>query len=126
MADRGPSVDHAMNHRCRPNSGTLIGQCESISRVAGLRQETCLFRFVDSAGVTPDFLLSAWLGTCAAKEFLDRALRSPGPPKPRVIKADGNPLYPIAIKRAVPERGEASEPSTQRGESFRELPARDK
>jgi transposase-like protein len=37
--------------------------------------------------------------TDAAKRFLQRALRSPGHPRPRVINVDRNPSYPNAISQ---------------------------
>ena len=48
-------------------------------------------------GATIDFLLSAKRDAVAAKRFLQNALRSPGHPRPRVIKVDRNPSYPRAI-----------------------------
>jgi transposase-like protein len=52
---------------------------------------------VDSTGATIDFLLSARRDANAAKRFFQKALRSPGHPRPRVINVDGNPAYPKAI-----------------------------
>src|SRR5215471_4259699 len=48
-------------------------------------------------GATIDFLLSAKRDAVAAKRFLQKALRSPGHPRPRVINVDRNPSYPKAI-----------------------------
>src|SRR4051812_3791419 len=48
----------------------------------------------DSAGATIDFLLLARRDAGAAKRFLEKALRSPSHPRPRVINVDGNPSYP--------------------------------
>jgi transposase-like protein len=48
-------------------------------------------------GATIDFLLSAKRDAVAAKRFLQKALRSPGHPRPRVINVDANPSYPKAI-----------------------------
>ena len=58
---------------------------------------TYLYRAVDSTGATIDFLLSAKRDAAAAKRFLQKALRSPGHPRPRVINVDRNPSYPKAI-----------------------------
>jgi transposase-like protein len=58
---------------------------------------TYLYRAVDSAGDTIDFLLSAKRDAAAAKRFLQKALRSPGHPRPRVINVDRNPSYPKAL-----------------------------
>jgi len=64
-------------------------------RVAG--KWTYLYRAVDSAGATIDFLLSARRDAAAAKRFLQKALRSPSHPRPRVVNVDGNPSYPKVI-----------------------------
>ena len=56
-----------------------------------------LYRAVDSTGATIDFLLSAKRDAVAAKRFLQKTLRSPGHPRPRVINVDRNPSYPKAI-----------------------------
>ncbi len=68
---------------------------ETYCRVAG--KWTYLYRAVDSTGATIDFLLSANRDAAAAKRFLQKALRSPGHPRPRVINVDGNPSYPKVI-----------------------------
>ena len=52
-----------------------------------------MYRAVDSSGATIDFLLSAYGDAAAAKRFLQKALRDPGHPRPRVINVDGNPSY---------------------------------
>src|ERR687892_147733 len=98
MAERNLSVDHVtiwrwvqryapeLNRRCRP---------EMYCRVAG--KWTYLYRAVDSTGATIDFLLSAKRDAVAAKRFFQKALRSPGHPRPRVINVDRNPSYPRVI-----------------------------
>ena len=110
MAERNLSVDHVtiwrwvqryapeLNRRCRPelrptNRSWRVD--ETYLRVAG--KWTYLYRAVDSTGATIDFLLSARRDTNAAKRFLQKALCSPGHPRPRVINVDGNPAYPKAI-----------------------------
>jgi IS6 family transposase len=52
---------------------------------------------VDSVGDTIDFLLSPNRDAHAAKRFFQKALRTPGHPRPRVINVDGNPSYPKVI-----------------------------
>jgi len=52
---------------------------------------------VDSQGNTIDFFLSSTRDAPAAKRFLQKAFRSPGHPRPRVINVDGNPSYPKVI-----------------------------
>ena len=56
-----------------------------------------LYRAVDSSGATIDFLLSAYRDAAAAKRFLQKALRDPGHPRPRVINVDGNPSCPKVV-----------------------------
>ena len=68
---------------------------ESYCKVAG--KWTYLYRAVDSTGATLDFLLSAKRDALAAKRFLQKALRSFGHPRPRVINVDRDPSYPKAI-----------------------------
>ena len=110
MAERNLSVDHVtiwrwvqryspeLNRRCRPElrKTNRSWRCdETYVRVAG--KWTYLYRAVDSAGATIDFLLSARRDAAAAKRFFQNALRAPGHPCPRVINVDGNPSYPKAI-----------------------------
>ena len=79
---------------------------ETYLRVAG--KWTYLYRAVDSTGATIDFLLSARRDAAAAKRFFQKALRSAGHPRPRVINVDGNPSYPKVIDRtqARPENSD--------------------
>jgi IS6 family transposase len=57
---------------------------------------TYLYRAIDSAGGTIDFLLSPNRDLIAAKGFLQLAL-SAGQIRPRVINVDGHPAYASAI-----------------------------
>ena len=108
MAERNLSVDHVtiwrwvqryapeLNRRCRPelrNTNRSWRVDETYCRVAG--KWTYLYRAVDSTGDTIDFLLKC--DAVAAKRFLQKTLRSPGHPRPRVINVDRNPSYPKAI-----------------------------
>src|SRR5215467_3649307 len=110
MAERNLSVDHVtiwrwveryapeLNRRCRPElrRTNASWRCdETYIRVAG--KWTYLYRAVDSTGATIDFLLSTRRDAAAAKRFFQKALRSPGHPRPRVINVDGNPSYPKVI-----------------------------
>jgi transposase-like protein len=110
MAERNPHVDHVtiwrwvqryapeMNRRCRPelrNPNRSWRVDETYLRVAGTW--TYLYRAVDSTGATLDFLLSARRDAYPAKRFLQKALRSPGHPRPRVINVDGSPSYPKVV-----------------------------
>ena len=110
MAERNLTVDHVtiwrwvqryapeLNRRCRPelrrtNRSWRVD--ETYLRVAG--KWTYLYRAVDSTGATIDFLLSARRDAAAAKRFFQKALRSLGHSRPRVINVDGNPSYPKVI-----------------------------
>jgi len=65
-----------------------------------------LYRAVDSAGETIEFMLSPNRDMIAAKLFLRFAL-STGGPKPRVINVDGHPAYASAVAE-LKESGELS------------------
>ena len=107
MRERGLSVDHVtvwrwvqhfapeIDRRLRPhlkptNKSWRVD--ETYIRVKG--KWTYLYRAVDSAGASIDFLLSARRDAAAAKQFFQKALRSPNHPRPRVINVDKNPSYP--------------------------------
>ena len=68
---------------------------ETYIRVKG--EWAYLYRAVDSSGATIDFLLSAHRNADAAKRFLQKTLRAPGHPRPRVFNVDGNPSYPKVV-----------------------------
>src|SRR5436189_641109 len=110
MAERNLEVDHVtiwrwvqryapeLTKRCRrelrrTNRSSRVD--ETYVRVGG--KWTYLYRAVDSQGNTIDFFLSPTRDAPAAKRFLQKALRSPGHPRPRVINVDGNPSYPKVI-----------------------------
>src|SRR5215472_5332873 len=106
MAERGLTVDHStiarwvlryapvLNHRIRsemrrPNRSWRVD--ETYIRVAG--QWAYLYRAIDSAGNTVDFLLSPYRDLIAAKSFLQFAIARAGRIRPRVINVDGHPAY---------------------------------
>ena len=108
MAERNLNVDHVtiwrwvqryapeLNRRCRrelrmTNRSWRVD--ETYLRVAGTW--AYLYRAVDSTGATIDFLLSARRDAAAAKRFFQKALRSLGHPRPRVINVDAS--YPKVI-----------------------------
>jgi IS6 family transposase len=110
MAERGLSVDHStigrwvlryapeLYKRIRrevrpPNRSWRVD--ETYVRVAG--RWTYLYRAVDSAGETIDFMLSPRRDAVAAKHFLQLALWRTGQIRPRVINVDGHPAYPHAV-----------------------------
>ena len=75
---------------------------ETYLRVAG--KWTYLYRAVDSTGATIDFLLSARPRRRRGEALFQKALRSVGHPRPRVINVDGNPSYPKVIFGAEADR----------------------
>ena len=109
MAERGLAVDpvtiwrwvqhyaHILNQRLdrerrHPNRSWRVD--ETYVRVAG--NWVYLYRAVDSAGDTVDFMLSPNRDLTAAKHFLQLALHRTGQ-RPRVINVDGHPAYATAI-----------------------------
>ena len=102
-----PELNLRSRRELRPTNGSWRVD-ETYLRVAG--KWTYLYRAVDSAGATIDFLLSARRDAAAAKRFFQKALRSPGHPRPRVINADGNPSYPKVIFE-LKKTGELGRPS---------------
>ena len=109
MAERGLSIDHVtiwrwvqryapiLNQRLRrelrrPDRSWRVD--ETYIKVAG--NWAYLYRAVDSAGETIEFMLSPKRDLIAAKLFLRLALFGGGPP-PRVINVDGHPAYASAI-----------------------------
>ena len=120
MAERALSVDHVtiwrwvqryapiLNQRIRrelrsPNRSWRVD--ETYVKVAG--KWAYLYRAVDSAGETIEFMLSPKRDLIAAKLFLQLALSAGGPP-PRVINVDGHPAYPTAIAE-LKQSGELSQ-----------------
>jgi transposase-like protein len=111
MMERGLTVDHstiarwarryalALNKRIRSEmrqSNRSWRADETCVRVAG--QWTYLYRAIDSAGNTIDFLLSPYRDFAAARAFLQLAEAQAGRIQPRVINVDGYPAYPAAIE----------------------------
>jgi IS6 family transposase len=111
MAERGLKLDHStiarwvllyapvLNERIRlemrrPNRSWRVD--ETYVRVAGT--STYLYRAIDSAGNTIDFLRSPKRDLTAAKAFLQSAALQVDARRPRVINVDGHPAYPGAIK----------------------------
>ena len=110
MVERGLSIDHVtiwrwvqcyapiLNQRLRrelrrPNRSWRVD--ETYVKVAG--KWAYLYRAVDSAGDTIDFLLSPKRDLIAAKLFLRLALSGTIGIRPRVINVDGHPAYARAI-----------------------------
>ena len=110
MAERNLSVDHVTIWRWVQHYGPLLNQGlrrelrhpnrswrvdETYIKIAGTW--TYLYRAVDSAGDTIDFMLSPKLDLTAAKLFLRLALSGTAGRRPRVINVDGHPAYARAI-----------------------------
>ena len=109
MAERSLSVDHVTIWRWVQRYAPILNQRirrevrhrnrswrvdETYIKVAG--QWAYLYRAVDSAGETIEFMLSPKRDLIAAKLFLRLAL-SAGGPLPRVINVDGHPAYASAV-----------------------------
>jgi len=109
MAERNLSVDHVtiwrwvqryapiLNQRIRrelrrPNRSWRVD--ETYIKIAG--NWAYLYRAVDSAGETIEFMLSPKRDLIAATMFLRLALSGEGP-RPRVINVDGHPAYASAV-----------------------------
>jgi transposase, IS6 family len=78
----------------RPNRSWRVD--ETYVRVAG--EWAHVYRAIDSAGETIDFLLSPNRDLVAAKLFLRLALSAHPELRPRVINADGHPAYALATE----------------------------
>ncbi len=90
----GPELDK----RCRPylrstNDSWRVD--ETYIKVLG--KPKYLYRAVDSAGNTLDFLLTAKRDAAAAKRFFRKTLKAVHTQVPRVITVDKNAAYPKAI-----------------------------
>ncbi len=90
----GPELDK----RCRPHLRSTNDSWrvdETYIEVKG--KPKYLYRAVDSAGNTLDFLLTAKRDTQAAKRFFRKTLKAIHTSSPRVITVDRNAAYPKAI-----------------------------
>jgi transposase-like protein len=111
LADRGVQVDHTtlfrwiqayapeLEKRIRPHLRMTNGSwCvdETYIRVKG--EWVYLYRAVDAAGQTIDFLLSPRRDAAAARRFFRKALKQPHTVNPRTITVDKNAAYPIATR----------------------------
>jgi transposase, IS6 family len=110
MAQRGLKIDHTtiyrwvqryapeLEQRCKPhlkqtNDSWRVD--ETYMKVKG--EWMYLYRAVDSAGHTLEFLLSEHRDTQAAKRFFTKVLGASHTTIPRVINVDRNPAYPKAV-----------------------------
>ena len=119
MAERGLAVDQVTIWRWVQRYSPVLNQRirrelrarkrswrvdETYVKLAG--RWTYLYRAVDSAGETIEFMLSPKRDLVAAKLFLQLAL-SGGGVSPRVINVDGHPAYASAISE-LKQSGELS------------------
>jgi transposase-like protein len=110
MVERALSVDHTtiyrwvqhfapiLEKRCRAklkqtNDSWRVD--ETYVRVKG--EWMYLYRAVDSAGDTVEFMLSPTRDAVSAKRFFRKALRAPHTVAPRVINVDKHSAYPKAV-----------------------------
>src|SRR5215471_14091616 len=96
-----PEIQRRLRSRLRPTNDSWRVD-ETYIRVKG--KWRYLYRAVDSAGATLDFLLSAKQDAAAAKRFLAKALGRQNHPGPRVINTDGHAAYPPAARSAQSPR----------------------
>jgi transposase-like protein len=121
LRERGVVVDHTtvfrrvhryapeLEKRCRPllkASNDSYRVDETYLKVK--KQWSDLYRAVDSAGNTIDFMLSATRDAEAAARFFRQALRASHTVPPRVITVDRNAAYPPAFA-ALQQEGVLSE-----------------
>jgi transposase, IS6 family len=116
MLERGLHVDHTtiyrwvqcyapeLDRRCRPHLKMTTDSWrvdETYIKIKGTWMY--LYRAVDSAGNTLEFLLSATRDAQAAKRFFSKALNASHTVTPRVITVDKNPAYPKALNELKAE-----------------------
>ncbi len=117
MRERGVAVDHTtlfrwvqryapeINRRMRPHlkmSGTSYRIDETYVKVG--REWKYLYRAVDSAGDTIEFLLSAQRDVSAAKRFFKKLMRADHRRLPFTIGTDKHASYPEALAASVREK----------------------
>ena len=90
----GPELEQRMRRHLKPTNKSWRVD-ETYVRVKG--RWCYLYRAIDSAGATIDFLLSALRDADAAKRLFRKALSDRSHPQPRVINTDLAPIYTSAI-----------------------------
>jgi transposase-like protein len=96
----GPELENRLRRHLKPTNKSWRVD-ETYVRVKG--RWCYLYRAIDSAGATIDFLLSAKRDADAAKRLFRRALRDRSHPQPRVINTDLAPIYSSAIPAITKE-----------------------
>jgi IS6 family transposase len=89
-----PELEQRLRHDLKPTNKSWRVD-ETYVRVKG--RWCYLYRAIDSAGATIDFLLSALRDAGAAKQLFRKALSDRSHPQPRVINTDLAPIYGTAI-----------------------------
>src|SRR6202051_1536112 len=97
----GPELEQRLRRHLKPTNKSWRVD-ETYIRVKG--RWCYLYRAIDSAGATIDFLLSAKRDAAAAKRLFRKALRDRSHPQPRVINTDLAPIYASAIPAIKKER----------------------
>ncbi|WP_429499311.1 IS6 family transposase [Robbsia andropogonis] len=118
MAERGIAVDHSTVHRwaikllpllekafrrCKRRVGTSWRMDETYVRIGG--EWRYLYRAVDKAGNTVDFLLRARRDKAAAQAYFEKAIERNGEPETVTIDKSGSnlaALKAINAKREIP------------------------
>ena len=90
-----PELEQRLRRRLKPTNKSWRVD-ETYVRVQG--RWCYLYRAIDSAGATIDFLLSALRDADAAKRLFRKALSDRSHPQPRVINTDLAPIYGAAIE----------------------------
>jgi len=96
-----PGLDRRCRRSLRPTHDSWRVD-ETYIKVKG--QWRYLYRAVDSAGNTLDFLLTANRDTRAASRFFYKTLKATHNQQPRVVTVDKNPAYPKAIAKLKAEQ----------------------
>ncbi len=95
MQRYGPEREERLRRHLKPTNKSWRVD-ETYVRVKG--RWCYLYRAIDSAGATIDFLLSAFRDADAAKQLFRKALSSSSHPQPRVINTDLAPIYGSSIR----------------------------
>jgi transposase, IS6 family len=126
MQERGVSVDHTtvfrwvqryapeLDKRCRPHlTETNDSYRVDETYIKIKKQWYYLYRAVDSAGQSIDFLLSATRDAQAAERFFRNTLRARHTAPPRVMTVDKTAAYPPAFE-ALQQEGTLPDSCTLR------------
>ena len=110
LRERGVWVDHTtvfrwvprdapeLDRRCRPSlRATHDSYRVDETSIKIIKPWHDLYRAVDSAGATLDFMLSATRNADAAERFFREVLQASHTRTPRVITVDKNAAYPLAF-----------------------------